>query len=175
MQAVASALVSLVRRSWPKPELVKLFAAAERERHPADKCRGLLAAFDAAQREYPTAMFWWKDEGSHFLGFCPRFAAASSLSALDLFGRTDVDSGVAWRRQGALYMKDDREVLSSFAPRFDILERQDREGETTVWLRTSKVPYRDEAGSGTVGGFDTISANEARALAKRQSPRPSAG
>lgn len=117
-------------------------------------------------------MFWWKDESSHFLGCCPRFAAASGLAARDLFGRDDLDPAVAWSRQGALYMKDDREVLAAFEPRFDILERQDREAQSTVWLRTSKVPYRGTAGAGTVGGFDTISAADALELAKRQSARP---
>jgi PAS domain-containing protein len=173
MKPVAVAFLSLARRSWPKPEVVKLFAEAERERHAADICKRLLAAFDNAHAAYPTAMFWWKDEGSHFLGFCPRFASAAGLAASDLLGRNDLDPRVAWSRQGALYMKDDREVLASFTPRFDILERQDREGETTVWLRTSKVPYRAGKVAGTVGGFDTISTVEALELAKRSSKSPS--
>jgi PAS domain-containing protein len=173
MRPVATAFVLLARRSWSKPEVVRLFSEAERERNAADICRRLLAAFDNAHGAYPTAMFWWKDEGSHFLGFCPRFASASGLPPIELLGRNDLDPRVAWSRQGALYMKDDREVLGSFAPRFDILERQDREGETTVWLRTSKVPYRAGAVSGTVGGFDTISTAEALELAKRSSKSPS--
>ncbi len=171
MQSVVGAFLELVRRSWPKPEVVRSFVEAERQRHAEDSCRRLLAAFEVAHHEHPTAMFWWKDESSHFLGFCPRFASASGLAALELFGRTDIDPGIAWSRQGALYVRDDREVLGAFVPRFDILERQDREGEATVWLRTSKVPYRGAGGSGTVGGFDTISGVEARELSRRQSWR----
>jgi hypothetical protein len=98
-------------------------------------------------------------------------ASAAGLAPLDLLGLTDVDPRVAWSRQGTLYTKEDREVLSSFVARFDILERQDRQGEATVWLRTSKVPYRGAGGAGTGGGFDTISAARARELAKRQVPR----
>lgn len=166
-KAVASAFVALSRRSWPSAKIVDGFVAAERAPSAVETCKALFVAFDRAHEEHPSAMFWWKDEGSHFLGFCPRFAAASGVAAPDLFGLTDLDPGIAWSRQGALYMRDDREVVTASTPRFDILERQDREGAATVWLRTSKVPYRCAAGVGTVGGFDTISAAEAHALAKR--------
>jgi hypothetical protein len=74
---------------------------------------------------------------------------------------------VVWNRQAAVYMRDDREVMLSGAPRFDIVERQDREAGT-VWLRTSKVPYACPAGQGTVGGFDTISAAHAAELARKR-------
>jgi hypothetical protein len=165
MPAVTSALVKLVEHSWPEAEIVDLLRTAEREQNMPTMLRGVLHAFDAAYARFPTAMFWWKDDESHFLGFCPRFAAASGVPALALLGRTDADPAVAWRRQAALYMKDDREVVASGVARFDILERQDR-SDGTVWLRTSKVPYVDAHGSGTVGGFDTISSAHAHRLAR---------
>lgn len=162
---VAAAFATLFRTSWPKPAVIEAVHAATREHAYRNACERLLLAFDAAHAAYPTACFWWKDETSHFLGFCPRLAAAAGLGQFDLLGRTDGDPDVVWSRQGALYMKDDREVLLSGQPKFDIVERQDREGGT-VWLRTSKVPYASPAGSGTVGGFDMISAAHARELAK---------
>ena len=165
MTAVASAFASLVARSWPRPEIEKLLRAAERATTPTAICRALLTALEAAYAEFPTAMFWWKNETSLFLGFCPRFAKTSGVSALQLLGRTDADAAVTWNRQAVLYMKDDREVLESRIPRLDILERQDR-GDATVWLRTSKVPYFSTSGDGTVGGFDTISAAHAQQLAR---------
>ncbi|NUP07499.1 MAG: PAS domain-containing protein [Polyangiaceae bacterium] len=165
--AIRAAFILLVRRSWPKPEVVRAF-----EREPADptvltSCRTLLGAFDVTHAEYPTAMFWWKNEKSEFLGFCGRFADASGVKAVDLLGRTDADPAVTWNRQAAIYMRDDREVLASGVPRFDLLERQDR-GNATVWLRTSKVPYQSPHGSGTVGGFDAISSAQARQLARKR-------
>ena len=166
---VAAAFATLFRTSWPKSAVLDAVQAATREHAYRDACERLLWAFDAAYAAYPTASFWWKDETSHFLGFCPRLAAASGLRAIELLGRTDADADVVWSRQGALYMKDDREVLLAGQPKFDIVERQDREGGT-VWLRTSKVPYISPAGSGTVGGFDTISAAHARELAKHRKP-----
>jgi PAS fold len=165
MPAVAAAFVGLMRHSWPKPEVVRLVTLAERGKTTDAICVALLKALDAAWAEFPTAMFWWKNEQSEFLGFCPRFAAASGVPALELLGKTDADPSVAWNRQAALYLKDDREVLRSRSPRFDILERQDR-NKATVWLRTSKVPYENDQGAGTVGGFDTISVDHARRLAR---------
>jgi hypothetical protein len=165
MHAVVSAFVVLVERSWPNHEVARRIAQAGRELTAVAACRALLEALDATHDEFPTVMFWWKNEQSAFLGFCPRFAEASGLPALELLGLTDAEPAVAWNRQAALYMKDDREVLLSGVPRFDILERQDRAG-TTVWLRTSKVPYESAAGAGTVGGFDTISAARAHDLAR---------
>lgn len=164
---VAAAFATLMRTSWPQPRVLESVLSATREHAFRDACGKLLDTFDAAHATYPTACFWWKDESSHFLGFCPRLATASGLTTLELLGRTDADPDVVWSRQAALYMKDDREVLASGQPRFDIVERQDREGGT-VWLRTSKVPYVGPSGSGTVGGFDMISAAHARELAKKR-------
>lgn len=165
MPNVVEAFATLFRTSWPHPTVLEAVQSASREHGFREACTRLEAAFDAAYVVYPTACFWWKDEGSRFLGFCPRLATASGVPHMDLFGRTDADPDVLWNRQAALYMKDDREVLASATPRFDIVERQDR-GSETVWLRTSKVPYASPAGAGTVGGFDMISAAHARELAR---------
>jgi len=160
--AIVRAFASLLERSWPRPGIGPELARLAQEEHPRLLVRRLLTVLDLVQTTYPTAMFWWKDEDSRFLGFCPRFAEASGLSG-DLLGRTDDDPDVVWSRQGARYRKDDREVLASSAPRFDIIERQDREG-AVVWLRTSKVPDAAAGLLGTVGGFDTIPQAEAQRL-----------
>lgn len=165
-RAVLGALTTLLERSWPVPAaLAPLRASSVSDGH-AVTIRRVLDALDAVHAVHDTAMFWWKDEESRFLGFCPRLCAASGLSPSILLGVTDADPRVPWNRQAALYMRDDREVLASGAPRFDILERQDRD-TGTVWLRTSKVPYAGVGGDGTVGGFDTISVAEAQRLAKQ--------
>lgn len=161
--AVVRAFATLLEHSWSRPGLGAELARLGTEDRPRFLVRRLLTVLDLVHTSYPTAMFWWKDEESRFLGFCPRFAEASGLAADDLLGRTDDDPRVVWSRQGARYRKDDREVLASAAPRFDIIERQDREGEV-VWLRTSKVPYDAAGRLGTVGGFDTITPAEAQRL-----------
>lgn len=163
--SVVTAFETLVACSWPDEDIVAAVARAKKSATNLDSCVSLLAAFDVAYSRYPSAMFWWKTERSEFLGFCPRFAHASGVPALELLGKVDSDGAVVWSRQGPLYMRDDREVLRSRVPKLDIVERQDR-ADGTVWLRTSKVPYVGPAGSGTVGGLDTISARHAHRLAR---------
>ncbi len=149
MPAVVSAFVTLVERSWPDPAVVRAFARAERESDVDHACHALLAALDVAYVEFPTAMFWWKDERSTFLGFCPRFAAASGVAAFDLLGRTDADPAVVWNRQAAVYMRDDRDVLLSRVPRFDIVERRGLAGaEDRVAPHESKVRCTTAGASG---------------------------
>ncbi len=167
MPAVLAGFVVLIEYSWPDAGILERVRKAQDERTPIAACRALLGALDALNRVFPTATFWWKNELSVFLGFCPRLASASGVPAKDLLGQTDAAQAVAWNRQAALYMRDDRQVLTSRSPRFDILERQDRK-EGTVWLRTSKVPYFSEHGDGTLGGFDTISAQQATLLARQR-------
>jgi hypothetical protein len=161
--AVAAAFVTLIEASWPEDDaLVELRAIGPRtEREGA--CRTILRALDRAYARYPTAHFWWKDEHSAFIGVCPRLAQAAALTQAEILCLTDDHPRVPWSRQGPLYMRDDRAVLTLGRPKLDIVERQDRV-DGTVWLRTSKVPYRSEAGDGTVGGFDTITAVEAQRI-----------
>ncbi len=165
MPAVVSSFRILLERSWPVSTALDCLWTAERTSDPRSVCDRVVAAFDAVQARHGTVMFWWKDEESRFLGFCPRLAQASGLDGSSLVGCNDADPRVAWNRQAALYLRDDREVLATGLPRFDIVERQDRESGT-VWLRTSKVPYASAAGGGTLGGLDVISVAEATRLAK---------
>lgn len=159
--AIANALRTLLDASWPSPdateELAKLGAAESEDTFRAAARR----LFLKVQVRFPDTHFWIKNEQSHFLFGCPNFVAASTLDAGTLFsGINDVDPRIPWTRQGVLYIRDDKEVLRSGAPKLNIVERQDRDGRT-VWLRTSKVPFRSDGGDGTVGGFDIISAQDA--------------
>lgn len=166
MPAIVAAFTLLLERSWPVPSaLADLREASRRGTAPEAALTRMLVVFDTVHARHGTAMFWWKDEDSRFLGFCPRVALASGLEARLLVGQTDADPRVAWNRQAALYARDDRDVMTGGVPRFDIVERQDRE-DGTVWLRTSKVPYTSAGGAGTVGGLDTISVSEAQRLLK---------
>ncbi len=169
LKPVVGAFAILLERSWPVRDALKSLRDAHEAPSPEASCRGLLRAIELVQERHDTAMFWWKDEDSRFLGFCRRLPVAAGLPVPELVGNDDSDPRIAWNRQAALYLRDDREVLSSGAPRFDILERQDRL-DGTVWLRTSKVPFDAESGRGTVGGFDTITVAEAQRL--RKSSRP---
>lgn len=129
----------------------------------------LRTLFSRVHRTHPGAHLWCKDEASNFLGACPLFIEASGLSEETLLsGINDYDPRLPWTRQAGIYIRDDREVFQSQTPKLNIVERQDRENET-IWLKTSKVPYRNEDRStgGTVGGFAVISASEALALSRQ--------
>ncbi|MBL0124599.1 MAG: PAS domain S-box protein [Betaproteobacteria bacterium] len=49
-----------------------------------------------------------------------------------------------WKDQAALYRADDKAVLESGIPRLDYEEPQTTPDGKTIWLRTSKLPLRDE-------------------------------
>jgi hypothetical protein len=165
LPAVAGAFAVLFRESWPEVKGAAALQAVLPSTSPAQIAEVLQRAFDEAHELFPTVAFWWKDSDSTFLGCCARLGPAAGLpSSVDLIGKNDVHPSVAWNRQGNLYRRDDRSVVDAFVPKLNIVERQDR-SDGTVWLRTSKVPYRSAAGEGSVGGFDIIS--EARALQLR--------
>jgi len=62
-----------------------------------------------------------------------------------LSGMDDLDPRLPWSRQGPVYIRDDRAVFTSNTPKINIVERPDRE-DGVVWLKTSKVPFRNPDG-----------------------------
>lgn len=167
MGTVLEAFAVLLPASWPVTISVEALSKPSAARLTASQAsRLLLQAFDEIQSTHPTAAFWWKDEGSVFLGACSRLGKVAGLpDSLSLLGITDSDERLPWARQAPLYRRDDREVLQRYQAKLNIVERQDRD-TGVIWLRTSKVPYRNGAGQmGTVGGFDQISEARAKELA----------
>lgn len=103
---------------------------------------------------------WVKNEHSHFLAVSSNLVTASGVSeAVMLSGINDADERLTWARQGPLYLRDDRRVMTEDKPRLRIIERQDTETDT-IWLKTSKAPHNEGTG-GTVGTFEVISQGEA--------------
>ena len=130
----------------------------------------LRPVFARVHAEHPGAHLWCKDESSNFLAVCSNFVDAAGIDEdVILSGINDYDPRLPWTRQAGIYIRDDREVFQSGMPRLDIVERQDREGET-IWLKTSKVPYGTDGDmpGGTVGGFSVISTEEAVALSRHR-------
>ncbi len=158
----------MLNESWPGASHGELAARVERAETPAEFHDALERLFKRVHRVHPGAHFWVKDAQSHFLAVCSNFLRASELDRATLLsGINDVDSRLPWMRQGPLYVRDDREVFRSGVAKLDIVERQDRDDET-IWLKTSKVPYRvsDNSSGGTVGGFERIDAKEAWRLSR---------
>ncbi len=108
----------------------------------------------------PVRVFW-KDRDSRFLGCNQLFAEDAGLSHPDqLIGKSDVDMG--WHAQAARYQADDRAVMDSGVPKLNFEEPQTTPDGRVIWLRTSKMPLRDEQGEvmGVLALYQDISAQK---------------
>lgn len=86
---------------------------------------------------------FWKDKESRYLGCNSQFAHDAGLTyPEELLGRTDFE--MSWRDQANLYRADDRAVMESGLAKLDFDEPQTTPDGDTIWLRTSKVPLRDQ-------------------------------
>ncbi len=61
----------------------------------------------------------------------------------DLIGKDDYQ--LAWKNQAELYRADDRRVIENGVPKLSYDEQQTTPEGDLIWLRTSKVPLRNEA------------------------------
>lgn len=128
-----------------------------------------MAVLDEVCAAHPRVRFFWKDAAGRFLGGSPAFVQDSGLASIEqVIGLQDTDEVLPWSRQGAKYQADDARVMALGEPQLDILERQDESTTITRWLRTSKVPVRQSGRVvGTIGGFEVINGDEAKALRDR--------
>lgn len=104
-----------------------------------------------------TVRIFWKDRDSRYLGCNSLFARDAGLqSPAELLGKDDTQ--LSWAAQAALYQDDDRQVMDTGLPRLNYEEPQTTPDGRTIWLSTSKVPLRDDAGKviGVLGIYDDI-------------------
>jgi len=104
----------------------------------------------------PVRIFW-KDKELRYLGCNPAFARDAGLqNPQQLIGKDDYQMG--WHEQAELYRADDRKVMDSGVSRLNFDARQTTPAGTAIWLRTSKVPLRDEQGRiiGVFGLYEDI-------------------
>jgi PAS domain S-box-containing protein len=104
----------------------------------------------------PAGVFW-KDKNFHYLGANRFFARAAGRDNPDeLIGLTDQD--LPWRDMSSKYTSDDREVIDSGKPKFDIEEQiVTSEGEVR-WNHVNKVPLKNTTGEiiGVLGLYHDI-------------------
>ena len=93
---------------------------------------------------------FWKDVNSRYLGCNTLFAKDAGFSNPDeLIGKTDHEMG--WKDQAELYRADDLKIMKSGIPRLSYEEPQTTPNGDHIWLRTSKIPLRDESNSEIIG------------------------
>jgi PAS domain S-box-containing protein len=100
---------------------------------------------------------FWKDAGLRYLGCNLAFAKDAGVACPDdLIGKDDYRLG--WKEQSELYRADDRRVIESGIPKLSYDEPQTTPDGDQIWLRTSKVPLRNEADEtiGVLGIYEDI-------------------
>ena len=104
----------------------------------------------------PQCVFW-KDIDSRYVGWNKSFLEDAGLKEGEsILGKSDFD--LAWKEQAEAYQKDDREVIRSGVPYFNVeASRLEKDG-TVRWRRRSKIPLRDHEGKviGILGVFEDI-------------------
>lgn len=114
--------------------------------------------------------FFWKDRESRFLGCSRNVLEDAGLETLDeIIGKTDYD--MVWAENAEAFCKDDAEVMNQGISRINYEECQRRENDVVGWLRTSKVPLKNETGEivGIFGVYEDITAMKATEAALRDS------
>lgn len=113
---------------------------------------------------------FWKDRDSRYLGCNTLFAKNAGLSRPgELIGQTDLD--MVWRDQAEMYRADDRLVMDSDIPKLSYDEPQTTPQGKQIWVRTSKVPLRNERDEtiGVLGVYEDITAYKQIELSLRES------
>lgn len=104
---------------------------------------------------------FWKDRDLRYLGCNTQFANDAGFSrAEELIGKTDLDLG--WTDQADAYRQDDLRVMESGVSQLGYEEPQTTPDGRTIWLRTSKVPLRNDNQEviGILGIYDDITAQK---------------
>ena len=105
---------------------------------------------------------FWKNRELLYLGCNTAFAKdANDASPADLIGKDDFQ--MSWKEQAELYRADDQMVIDTGTPKLSYDEIRTGPDGSTVWMRTSKVPLRNDAGGkiiGVLGIFEDVTANK---------------
>jgi PAS domain S-box-containing protein len=105
----------------------------------------------------PSTVFW-KDRASIYLGANRALLETAGLkSSEEIVGKSDYD--LPWgKKQADSFREDDRRVMESGIPEYDIVESYLRADGTHAWAKTNKVPLRDTEGNvvGVLGTSEDI-------------------
>ena len=113
---------------------------------------------------------FWKDTSLRYLGCNRVFAEDAGLSDPALIvGRDDLE--LSWRSTAERYRSDDTAVIETGVPKVNYEEPQTREDGSLLWLRTSKVPLREQDGRvfGVLGTYEDITEHRQAEEALRES------
>jgi PAS domain S-box-containing protein len=89
------------------------------------------------------AMIWYKDCNNRIIRSNRAAAAAIGLTPAQMEGRSVYD---LYPTEAAAYHRDDLEVIKSGLPKMGIIEQLRMPNGQSRWIRTDKIPYRDDQG-----------------------------
>jgi len=89
------------------------------------------------------AMIWYKDSHNRILRLNEPAAASLGLRVEDVEGKSTYD---LYPDEADQYHKDDLEVIATGKPKLGIIEPYQTGQGYKRWVRTDKVPYRDQDG-----------------------------
>ena len=120
--------------------------ADELERLVADRTKELKSKEREQQVIFNSvpAMIWYKDRYNRILRVNEPAAASLGLRVEDVEGKSTYE---LYPDEAAQYHKDDLDVITSGKPKLGIIEPYQTGQGYKRWVRTDKVPYRDESGS----------------------------
>jgi len=87
---------------------------------------------------------WYKDKENRLIRVNRAAAESISMKPEDIEGRPVCE---IFPEEAEHYYKDDLEVIKSGKPKWGIIEQMQVPGGENKWVRTDKVPYRDEQGN----------------------------
>lgn len=100
---------------------------------------------------------FWKDCNLYYLGCNKLFAEDAGMTdPNDIVGKNDYQMG--WAEQAELYRADDRIVMDSNIAKLSYDEPQTTPSGEKIWLRTSKVPLKNQNNEliGLLGVYEDI-------------------
>ncbi|WP_291722309.1 PAS domain S-box protein [Bernardetia sp.] len=120
----------------------------------------------------PQAVFW-KDLDFNYLGCNKLFAEGAGKDCADeIIGKSDFD--MPWAKHAGLYRKDDKQIMEQNEPKLGIVEPQITADGKERWVRTNKIPLRDEKGKvfGVLGMYEDITEQKSKeALIQEQNEK----
>jgi PAS domain S-box-containing protein len=90
------------------------------------------------------AMIWYKDTKNNFVRVNPAGARTFGAPVRNIEGKSAYD---LFPEDADDYYRDDLEVISSGQPKYGIIQPMKTAGGQNLWIRTDKIPLKDQKGT----------------------------